>query len=172
MINTQEYKQIKEFYGDRRALRSGVPYINHIDEGLIILHEIGASDLAKRAYCLHPLLQTDYDYNNNYNRLLIENTLKLPVLINDSYRKSANEWLSNRVQFHDGDFYADGIPHIYGPYAVREMLIADKIQNYKDFILYQKSTHHRSQELEIYFKIWLGYLKIRDFNYFFKILQK
>ena len=36
---------------------SGVHLINHIDEGLWILSQFQASDLAKRAFTIHPLLQ-------------------------------------------------------------------------------------------------------------------
>ena len=43
---------------------------------------------------------------------------------------------------------------------VRDMLIADKIQNYKDFLFYHKGTHPRSRELEEYFKNWFGILGI------------
>ena len=54
-----EISLIKNFYGDKTAKRSGVPLINHINEGLIVLDFIKASDIAKKAYCLHPLVQSD-----------------------------------------------------------------------------------------------------------------
>jgi hypothetical protein len=45
------------------------------------------------------------------------------------------------------------------------MLIADKIRNRKDFELYHKSTHERSKELDMYFKIWLGTLGVNEERY-------
>ncbi len=36
--------------------------MNHIDEGLFILKKIGASELAKRAYAIHPILQGDDEF--------------------------------------------------------------------------------------------------------------
>ena len=40
------------------------------------------------------------------------------------------------------------------------MLLADKIQNRKDFERYHKGTHQRSAELEQYFKNWLTRLGV------------
>lgn len=45
------------------------------------------------------------------------------------------------------------------------MLIADKVQNYKDFEIYHKSTHPRSKELDQYFKNWLQKLNINTDQY-------
>ena len=42
-----EYQIVKKFYGSQKAKRSGVPLINHIDEGLLILSHIQANDTAK-----------------------------------------------------------------------------------------------------------------------------
>ena len=42
------------------------------------------------------------------------------------------------------------------------MLIADKIQNRKDFELYHLGKHERSSELEQYFKNWLERLNITE----------
>ena len=40
------------------------------------------------------------------------------------------------------------------------MLIADKVQNYKDFLLYHYGIHERSNQLNQYFINWLSYLGI------------
>jgi hypothetical protein len=69
-----EYKWIEDYYGDKVARRSStyftqnkltseseVHLINHVDEGLYILKVFGASELAKRAFILHPLVQGDSD---------------------------------------------------------------------------------------------------------------
>lgn len=40
------------------------------------------------------------------------------------------------------------------------MLVADKVQNYKDFSLYHADTHPRAKELERYFQNWFCRLNI------------
>ena len=42
------------------------------------------------------------------------------------------------------------------------MLIADKIQNRKDFQLYHLGTHTRSEQLDQYFKNWLEKLEVSE----------
>ena len=63
-----EYKVIERYYGDKIAERSKVMLMNHINEGLLILDAIEASEQAKKAYCLHPILQSDSDLKDNYRR--------------------------------------------------------------------------------------------------------
>jgi hypothetical protein len=52
------------------------------------------------------------------------------------------------------------------------MLTADKIQNYKDFQLYQRE-HPRFNELTKYFKNWLRKLNIPDaaYDHYFDVLK-
>ena len=57
--NDPHYHAIQAFYGDRRAQRSGVLYIQHINEGLLVLEAIQATLPACQAYCLHPIVQGD-----------------------------------------------------------------------------------------------------------------
>jgi hypothetical protein len=45
---------------------------------------------------------------------------------------------------------------------VNDMLIADKIQNRKDFELYHLGTHDRSEQLDQYFKNWLEKLEVSE----------
>ena len=52
-----EYGWIEAEYGNKTTRRTGVHLMNHIDEGLFVLAAIGASDDAKRAFAIHPLLQ-------------------------------------------------------------------------------------------------------------------
>jgi hypothetical protein len=53
------YRLIEEYYRGRRANRSGLPYINHIHEGLRVLEIIGAGDMTRAAFCIHPIVQSD-----------------------------------------------------------------------------------------------------------------
>jgi hypothetical protein len=149
-----EYQQVERFYGDRTAERSGVYFMNHVDEGLAVLHHIGATERAKRAFCLHPLLQNDADLVGSYPRAAELTRDPQVLLLAMEYRNIANASLSHRTLSGPSD-----IP--LGPLdEVRQMLVADKIQNAKDFILHHRSTHARSSELERYFRLWLERLDI------------
>lgn len=148
----KEYDLIKSFYGSSCAKRSGVPLINHIDEGLEILNKIGATELAKRAYCIHPIIQSDADFVNNLN--LLESIDGRVVALATEYRRVANAYLSRRI--------INSIDEIeLSPSKdVNDMLIADKVQNKKDFDLYHKGKHERSNELTEYFNNWFKRLNI------------
>ena len=39
-----------------------------------------------------------------------------------------------------------------------DMLLADKLQNRKDFRLYHLGKHERTKELDHYFDLWIDYL--------------
>lgn len=161
MINdTIEYKLVSELYYDKEAQRkrvakrSQVPLINHINEGLIILDRINATDDAKRAYCLHPLLQSDADLKEHFN--LVANCCSPSVvMLTVEYRSVANEYLSMKV----GTGHKIRLSPLY---EVNDMLVADKVQNYKDFITYHSSTHPRAADLDIYFKEWLEALRVPE----------
>jgi hypothetical protein len=151
---TTEYQLIKQFYGGRTAKRSGVELMNHIDEGVFVLSRIHACSDVKRAFCLHPLFQNDEDFAKNYgiiNRMSIDPYV---VMLTIEYRNIANQYLSHRK--------IDSLEEIsLSPMEeVNEMLIADKIQNYKDFLIYHDGVHPRSNELNEYFNNWLKRLDV------------
>lgn len=145
-----EYDMISKFYGDKKAKRSGLYLMNHIDEGLAILEDIGASEAAKRAYCLHPIFQSDIDlkvtYDLSFSRLGPISTDV--VMATMEYRNIANAYLSTRQIEVLNDINLSPLKD------VNDMLIADKIQNKKDFMLYHYGEHDRSDELFNYFNNW------------------
>jgi hypothetical protein len=149
---TEEYKLISDFYGDKKANRSSVYLMNHIDEGIKILNDIGASEWAKKAYAIHPIFQSD-DALSELNLNLV-NLNPLSIINVMEYRSVANEYLSNRKISSIDEIRLSPLKD------VNDMLIADKIQNYKDFELYHKQTHEKSKELDEYFNNWLKKLKI------------
>jgi hypothetical protein len=143
------YKLVQDYYGDQRAKRSGVPYIYHIDEGLTILNKLGASYNTKEAFCLHPILQMDKDFNENKDMDLSGIETEAIILAME-YRRVANSYLSKS---RPSDFVGFSCPE------VKEMLIADKVQNYKDFIKYQKDTLANGTLFE-YFNYWFDLLEV------------
>lgn len=149
-----EYKTISDFYGDQTTKRSGIRLMNHIDEGLHILEKIGASEEAKRAYCLHPIVQDDNSLKENSHLL---KDVDYRVIINSiEYRSVANEYLSYREMKSLDEVRLSPLKD------VNDMLIADKIQNRKDFELYHLGTHDRSKQLDQYFKNWLEVLGVSE----------
>ena len=181
-----EYRAIADHYGSRRAERSGVMLINHIDEGVRIIKALHCQLPDGRgfhnygpvhAFCLHPLFQNDEELITVGARVMQTRDIgRLPVMLAIEYRAKANAWLSDKVtkteeqkfppvpgpiEFEDV-YHLNGEPDA-GPLAeVAAMLIADKVQNYKDFLTYHKGTHERSNELDLYFKTWLKCLQVDE----------
>jgi hypothetical protein len=164
------YRLIKDFYGDRRADRSGVRLIQHIDEGLEIMSRYGSQPIAMEAYAAHPLFQPDGDLKLNYH--LAHELQPLVVLYAMEYRNVANAYLSDKitrttpladdeqiVAIPNGEIRLSPLP------VVNDMLVADKVQNRKDFLRYHAATHNRSLELDFYFRYWLEALEIDEQKY-------
>src|SRR6478735_4899340 len=136
LVPYDEYAVILHYYGSKKTKRSNKYLMNHIDEGLFILEYINASEIAKKSYCLHPIYQSDEDLLNNYKKYdLFNNEVIITTM---EYRYIANDYLSNRnindISEIKLSIFKD----------VNDMLIADKIQNKKDFDLYHNGTHNRS----------------------------
>lgn len=156
IFQTTAYQLIRQHYGTQRAERSQIPLINHINEGLLILHYLQADWRSQQAYCLHPLFQDDKALENTFLSLninLIDTSVMLFVM---EYRNIANQYLSHRIINELNEIKLSPLA------GVNQMLIADKIQNRKDFELYHKDTHPHSHELSIYFSNWLKRLDISE----------
>lgn len=154
------YNLVSNYYGLKKANRTGVYYMNHIDEGLCVLSHIDSGFNAKMGYMLHPIFQMDDDLKENYNLAAIaEDIPHVPLVYAMEYRSVANEYLSKRSINSIDEIRLSPLN------AVNEMLIADKIQNRKDFELYHKDKHPRSAELDKYFKNWLNRLNISEERY-------
>jgi (p)ppGpp synthase/HD superfamily hydrolase len=151
----REWNLISKHYGERRAERSQVPLINHIIEGVTILHNMKCDYATKAAFCIHPIIQSDGDLAINFDHLA--NVVSADVLaLAMEYRSVANEYLSHRKI---ENYRAIRLSPLR---AVNDMLVADKIQNYKDFIIYHHNTHPRGKELHEYFQNWLYRLECHD----------
>jgi hypothetical protein len=148
---SKSYSMIREYYGDMTTRRSGVPLMNHIDEGLEILNKLGSSQITRDSYCLHPLLQSDRDFRSNYT-LNFEGIDSATLILTVEYRRVANSYLSTGKKSEFVGFTCK---------EIKDMLYADKVQNEKDFKLYHEGTHPRSVELRDYFNNWFNLLEIK-----------
>ena len=149
-----EYKLLRLFYGEAKAERSQVPLINHIEEGIIILKHLKAESVTIRAYCLHPLLQSDSAFLK-HKACLPPQCIDAAILAME-YRRVANSYLSHMAVASLGNITCENI---------RQMLIADKVQNYKDFLIHHSATHPRALILDGYFNSWFKILGINYADY-------
>ena len=156
---SREYAAIAREYGERRAKRSQVPLIQHIDDGLTVLEAIGASEAAQRAFCLHPLLQDDAAYAANIGRTSELTDDAHVLMLTLEYRRVANAALSSRELASAADIELSPIGE------VNEMLVADKVQNRRDFLRHHLGSHPRSEILERYFELWLERLGVSAARY-------
>lgn len=155
MINN-EYEVISKYYYGK-VTSENVPYINHIDEGLDILGYIDASELTQAAFCLHPIFQSNNDWSENqYNEIDLSLCNPWAIALAVEYRNVANFYLSKTG-------YDSKIIHLLNQARpeIKDMLIADKIQNYKDMFKYNR---HRANFnlLEDYFQKWFNILNIDE----------
>lgn len=157
---TREWALIESHYHDRVAERSQVPLINHIVEGVNVMEALtsGApyARFAARAFMLHPLVQAQADFDANMQYLMADGEVSRDVLVLVlEYRRAANAYLCKR---HTDSWGIDIVREQVGPLRVgdllRDMLIADKWQNQKDFRAHHLGTHPRSAMLEAYFNTW------------------
>lgn len=162
-----EYRAVERVYGQRHAERSGLHYMNHIDEGLAVLRDLGASDRAWRAWCLHPVVQEDSALAANLDALGGCTRDNAVLALAMEYRRVANAYLSRREVASPDEVELGPLPE------VADMLRADKVQNFKDFLLHQRGTHPRSAALTRYFITWLVKLGVSrgDFARWFVALQ-
>jgi hypothetical protein len=140
--------------------RSSVSYLKHVEDGLKILDLIGACRTAKRAFCLHPLLQTDTELFNNLDEVCTYCGDTRAVALAMEYR-----WIANTNLRHSVKDRGWTIPHLNLLPCVKNMLIADKIQNLMDFRTYQKLPSRDTNEIETYFSVWLSVLGVSSIEY-------
>lgn len=157
------YQLVEKFYGHARTERSRVPLINHIREGVWLMNHLGAEIAAIEAFCIHPLLQADNDLPRHLPSLLKAlNNPSGPGFCSPGvlayameYRNIANAGLLTGF-LQRGYVQTSPLPQ------VNDMLVADKVQNYKDFIQFHKATHAKSKELTDYFECWLRTLNVNS----------
>lgn len=153
-MESEERLAIEEFYGNRTSSRSGIPLMNHILEGCEMLREWGRPDNEIRAFCIHPLAQSNMDVSWSNVGYLAEDYAEVA---NSYLCKPETDWAISPL---DVDcLIRHKLIKCIDEKAVLWMLLADKVQNQKDFRIYHWFTHKRSRELEHYFNLWIKYLK-------------
>jgi hypothetical protein len=153
ITGTPEYLAIEREYGTRAARRTGVLFMHHIDEGLAVLQRMGAPEPEMRAYCIHPLFQAGADQELHADLLGMQispHVLELAI----EFCRVANASLATRVIASSADIPLSPVD------GVNRMLIADKVQNRKDFLLHHRGSHPRSDALDRYFVLWLERLSV------------
>ena len=167
-MKNRYYNIIYKYFKDKRTSK-GVPYMNHIDEGIEILKELEANNKTIEAYTLHPFIQcvnlkgadgkiimTQEEMEKYLNIYEIDSEVIAKLFL---YRKFANSYLC-RIET-DGILFCKArqlVEDLKNYPDVIKMLIADKVQNYRDFLIYRKNNHKRSNELDYYFNMWLNVL--------------
>lgn len=145
----QEYRVIQEFYGTRTAKRSNVPLMNHIDEGLALLRWWRASRRVRAAYCIHPIVQNDEP---------VDVTWSDSFGLAKEYKDKANAYLCREETDH---ICTSAQVHLLVGDMSQEcalLLLADKMQNLKDFRKYHRD-HPREKQLKNYFMTWICFLQ-------------
>lgn len=143
------YSLISEEYKNKFSNRGKIPYINHIYQGLGILKLLNSDLDTKKAFCYHPIIQSGKTLDvNDY-----------AVTLANDYSKIANKFL--RSEYKKYDLY--DIKELQGELVyqseVREMLIADKIQNYHSFMK-NRMFFAEKDDIKEYFLWWFDVLKI------------
>lgn len=155
------YNLISEFYGDRVAERSQVPLMHHVDQGVAVLKALNAGDATISAFCVHPLIQADADLTVNLTTGNYQRIDPLVAMYAMEYRNKANAYLCTlSTDSWDLTDITDRVGLLIQP--VHQMLVADKVQNFKDFLTYHGDTHNRRDHLRKYFTNWLLYLGVND----------
>lgn len=157
--NSAEYQAIQSIYGDQKTLQgNGVPFMNHINEGLHILHRIKASDNAQRAYCLHPIMQV----NGLADEFLSSSYLKE---VDPRALVTAGMFANTVNAFPLGQFISGNLVGNVEEAAglikrndVMDMILAEMVQNYKDFLNHEGQTDPDRAEINEYFLTWLRFL--------------
>ena len=158
------YKMVHEhFYGKRSS--KDVPYMKHIDEGLLILQHLKVEEYVMAAYAVHPLFQTPdmlLKIWGNKEYLAIDKHILILAM---EYRNKANAFVCRERTDH---YEMKDMPIIVMP-EVKNMLIADKVQNHANFRRHYSEDHPRREKIKKYFEMWEEHLGI-SYNQFNSIV--
>lgn len=160
LSSNPHYLAAFERLAGKAAERSGLSYLKHVREGVEILRLLDASQRSVDAFCLHPLVQSDEELvlslsSDAWLGLEID---PLALATAMEYRSVANAYLSTDPLRPPQAIKLSPLDD------VNDMLIADKVQNRKDFELHN-GENPRAAHLADYFESWLDALGITDADY-------
>ncbi len=159
------YALISSQYGSKRARRTNIFYMHHIDEGLLVMNWRGCSELAQQAYAIHPLLQGDAELLEFEAWIEKHHIHPKVFILAMEYRRVANVYLSPKTVDESDVFELSCLQE------VNEMLVADKVQNFKDFLRCHAGSHPERERLDLYFRNWLKRLGV-SMHQFYSYKQK
>jgi hypothetical protein len=156
------YRLIRASYAGKVARRSGVPYLNHVHEGVYVLvRTLGWRDRVVAAYCVHPIFQSDRSMSRVLDGGVDASGLAVEeVVLAMEYRRVANAYVSTMRPRAVGEIELSPLAE------VNAMLVADKVQNKKDFMGHMfkrvgRTSYARASERYVaYFNSWLGRLGV------------
>lgn len=154
---TREYKIIEDYYKDKYH-SNGVSFMKHIDEGLAIMKWMGTSESAKKSFCLHPIYQSEKSIKDFGIKDLSDNKLKLDSNIITNvleFRRIDNLYTNDMRISSPGDIKISTLDE------VNQMLIADKIQNRKEF----ENYYDGNEDFSMYLINWFRKLDINENMY-------
>lgn len=157
LLDTAEYRLVEAVLADNRD-NDGVFLMNHVDEGLAVLAGLGTSTLAKRAFCLLPLVRADADlakYCESLDQALgpiVGGHEALALAM--TCRGVACCWRP------DTAFPEGGLP-VGAVQAVHEVLIAENVQKRKALSRSNQGAKARL-ELDTHYRRWLEALGAAD----------
>jgi hypothetical protein len=147
-----EYEKIYEYYGDRRANRSGVRLMDHVEQGTRLLQTMGAGRDRISAFYLHPIFQDA----EAYAAFVPQGHDPWVLMLATDYRYVANAYLPK---------HPSQIPQASELWRVNQMLIADKVHNRWQFEKYLRGKIPNSDRLDEYFAQWLTALTVNENQY-------
>lgn len=160
---TPEYMLISAYYGNKCTERSHIPLMNHIREGIKLLIAWDRPENEQRAFAIHPIIQ-------NTGSLMVRTSLpsdSRPIHhdvfdLAKEYATKANSYLCRKetdgLTMEDDETELMELLGVMSP-GCAWMLLADKVQNQKDFRTYHWFSHPRATQLERYFNLWIRTLK-------------
>ena len=156
------YRLICASYAGKVARRSGVPYLNHVQEGVYMLvRTLGWRERVVAAYCVHPIFQSDRSMSRVLDGGIDARGLAVEeVVLAMEYRRVANAYVSTMRPKAVDEIELSPLAE------VNAMLVADKVQNKKDFMGHMfkrvgRASYARASDRYVgYFESWLERLGV------------